>query len=358
MKFRTLIAAAIVALLPLAATAATIVVPAAGTGAGASGSHWQSELTLHNAAPRAATVTLTYHQGSEVFGPVSVSLAARQTLSIPDVARTQFNVASGSGALVLQMEDRSARSIAVTSRTFNSSPESEFGQNVPAIDVSSAVAAGELAAIAGPSTALEHRFNFGLFTLEPTTVTWEVLRADGTVAASKSESYAAGQHAQYGSGVENFLASTPEDNDMVHARVITGRAIFYGSVINATGDPSFVAGTRTRDDVIIRFAGVDLDENGTVDVFDANDDGILDQPLTIYTSLFPAYFRLVSSGEFGETLEYEILSSSASRSHLLDGNGTMRLIASGDLKNKSGEVKLKVKTGSSSTIITLPVLFR
>jgi len=359
MKFRNLILTAAIALLPLvAASAATLVVPAAGTGPGASNSQWQSELTLHNAAPRAASLTVRFHQGTGVLGPVTVNLAAGQTTSIADVARTQFGVTSGTGALVIDIDDRAARSIAVTSRTFNTSAEGEFGQDIPAVDVANAVRAGDLAVLPGPSSTTNNRFNFGVYAIEPLTVKWELLRADGTVALSKDATYAAGQHAQYGSGIESFLGGTVQNNDTVHVHVTAGKAIFYGSIINATGDPTFVPGVRSRDDVIINFSGVDLDESGTVDIADANGDGVLDSPVVISTSLFPAYFRVVATSEFGDAVSYEIVSSPATQSDLLDAQGTLRLVAAGDLKNTNGEIVMKITTGNTSSLVTIPVQFR
>ena len=358
MKFRNLISTAALALLPVAASAATLIVPAAGTGPGASGSQWQSELTIHNAAPRAATVNVTFHQGKQVLGPVSVTLQARETESIADIVKTKFGVAAGTGALVLDAEDRAARSLAVTSRTFNTSAQGEFGQDIPAIDVTGAARAGDLAILSAPSEAATNRFNFGVYAVEATDVTWQVLRADGSVAATKSASYAAGEHVQYGFGVATFLGTNPADNDTVQARVTSGKAVFYGSMINATGDPTFVPGVRTRDDVVITFAGVDLDENGTVDIADANKDGVLDAPIEVITSMYPDYFRIVATGEFGETLTYEIVTSPATKSDVLDANGTVRLIAAGDLRNTSGEVQVKIKAGTAETIVTIPVKFQ
>lgn len=358
MKFRNLISTAALALLPLAAGAAPIIVPAAGTGPGASGSQWQSELTIHNAAPRAATVTVTYHQGKQVLGPVSVTLQARQTTSIADIVKTRFGVAAGTGALVIDAEERAARSLAITSRTFNTSATGEFGQDIPAIDAVNAARAGDLAVLPAPSEAAGNRFNFGAYAIEATNVTWQLVRANGTVAATKDAVYAAGEHVQYGFGVSTFLGATAEDNDTVHARVTSGKAIFYGSMVNATGDPTFVPGVRTRDDVVITFAGVDLDENGTVDIADANHDGVLDAPIEVITSMFPDYFRIVAAGEFGETLTYEIVKSPATKSDVLDANGTVRLIAAGDLRNTSGEVQVKIKAGTAETIVTIPVKFQ
>lgn len=357
MKLRNLITIAAMALLPVAGSAATLVVPAAGTGPGANGSQWQSELTIHNAAPRAATFSATFHQGESVLGPAQLTLQARQTVSHADVARTLFGATSGSGAIVLDIADRDARSIAVTSRTFNTSAEGEFGQDIPSVDVANAARPGDIVALNGPSTAASNRFNFGLYAVEATHLVWEVVRADGTVAATKDVTYPAGLHVQYGSGVVTLLGATAANNDTVYARILSGKAIFFGSIVNATGDPTFVPGVRTRDDIILNFSGVDLDENGTVDVADANNDGVLDAPIDIQTSLFPAYFRVVASGEFGETVTYEIVSSPA-KADLLDAQGTMRVIAAGDKKNTTGEIVVKISVGNASTLVTLPVKFK
>lgn len=74
MNVKKLITAAALVALPIAASAATLVVPVAGTGPGANNSHWQSELTLHNAAPRPATVTISFRQGTGAATPVTVTL--------------------------------------------------------------------------------------------------------------------------------------------------------------------------------------------------------------------------------------------------------------------------------------------
>lgn len=357
MKFRNILTTAALTLLPLSASAATLVVPAAGTGPGANNSQWASELTIHNAAPRAATLTLTFHQGTTAFAPISVSLDAKETITQDDVARL-LGATNGSGAIVIQADDRDARSIAVTSRTFNTAPDGEeFGQDIPSVDVLDAARPGDLAVLNGPSSTTDIRFNFGLYAVEATSVAWEVLRADGTVATTKEASYAAGQHVQYGSGIQTFLGTTPEANDAVRARVNTGKAIFFGSIVNRTGDPTFVPGVRTRDDILIHFTGVDLDENGTIDVADSDGDGVLDAPIKVITSLFPAHFRILAEGEFGEDVSYEVVSAPA-KTDLLDDNGSIRVIASGDKKNTTGDIVVKVTVGTSSTLVTIPVAFK
>lgn len=359
MNVKKLITAAALVALPIAANAATLVVPVAGTGPGANNSQWQSELTLHNAAPRPATVTISFRQGTGAATPVTVTLQARETVAIADVVQTKFNVAAGNGALVIDIDDRDARSIAVTSRTFNASTEGEFGQDIPAVNVADATRAGDVAALSGPSNVGAARFNFGLYSIDATTIEWRLVRASGTVAATKTLSYVAGQHVQYNGGVEALFAQPAANSDTVQARLTLGKAVFYGSAINNdSGDPTFIPGIRTREDVVIHFTGVDLDENGTVDVRDDDGDGVLDSSIEIVSSLFPSYFRLVAEGEFAENVQFAIVSSPA-EAHLLDTNGTLIVAAGGDVKGTEGEIVIRATTpDGSSSLFTIPVRFR
>ncbi|HEX8253728.1 MAG TPA: hypothetical protein VF846_11300 [Thermoanaerobaculia bacterium] len=358
MKFRHLITAAAISMMPLAAQAASLVVPAVGTGAGANNSQWQSELTLHSVAPRVVTLTLMLHQHTTIIGPVTLTLQPRETLSIEDVARTKFGLTSGAGALVIDVADRDAKSLAVTSRTFNTTPDGVFGQDIPAINIAAASVAGDVTALPAASDAATSRFNFGVYAIEATNVRWELVRANGTIAATKDLSYGAGRHVQHNGGTQLLLGAQSADNDTIHARVLSGRAIFYGSVINATGDPGFVPGIRTREDIAIQFAGVDLDENGTVDIADANGDGVLDAPVTMTKSLFPSYFRLVASGEFGEAVQFEVLSAPNVDADLLDDQGTLRVAAGGNVREKTGEIRVRATSGTSSAILVIPMQYR
>jgi hypothetical protein len=357
MKFRNVIVAAAIAALPLAAQAATLIVPAAGTGPGANASQWQSELTLHSAAPRPMTLSVTFHRGTDVLGPVEITLQARETVSIADIAHTQFGLASGTGALVIEVADRDARSLAVTSRTFNVSPTGEFGQDIPAVDATAALRVGDIASLSGPATAASNRFNFGIYVTEAARVEWQVVRADGTLGREKTVTYTAGTHAQYNSGIESLISTAALDNDTVHARVTSGRAIFYGSIVNATGDPTFIPGIRTREDILIQFTGVDLDENGSIDLRDANNDGTLDTPVEIRRTVFGNYFQVVAKGEFGENVSLEIVSSPAF-AQLLDSNGTLLVVADASTAVSTGAIVLKATSEGSTQLITIPVVIR
>ncbi|HYH09748.1 MAG TPA: hypothetical protein VEK11_22055 [Thermoanaerobaculia bacterium] len=356
MKITNLLTAAAIAALPLTTHAAQLVIPAAGAGPGANGSQWKSNVTIHSAAPRGTSLTLRFQQGTTLSAPVEVHLGARQTVSIDDIVQSKFH-ATGTGALIVDVSERDARGIAITSRTANVLGDVEFGQDIPAVDVADALREGDTGALPGPDDVTRERFNFGIYTLEATTVEWQVVRANGTVAATRSVTYATSAHAQYNSGIESLLGVAPQRNDTVYARLASGRAIAYGSIVNTTGDPTFVPGIRTREDILIDFKGVDLDENGTIDVADANDDGVLDAPVDIATSMFDSYFKVVAEGEFGETVQYEIVSSPA-QADILDENGTLRVAAGAAVKGTVGEIRIRAISGSSSQVLTIPVRFR
>jgi len=355
-KLSTILTAAAIALLPVVAGAATLVVPGAGTGPGANNSQWQSSLTLHSAAPRPMTVSIAFHKGTSVLGPVNVTLAARETVTIADIAKTKFGLTAGSGALVLTVDDRNLRHLAVNSRTFNTAPEGEFGQDIPAVKINEAATAGDIAAISGPSSVATSRFNFGAYAITATTLKWELVRANGTVAGTADATFAAGEFVQHNNGIASVFGLEAKDNDTVHARVASGSAIFFGSVINATGDPTFVEGVRTRDDILIAF-GVDDDENGTVDFSDADGDGKLDQTVELFTGAFPNYFRIVATGEFGEAVTLQIVSS-PSDAQLIDGIGTLRTSPFEGLKGQTGEIVVKATVGGSTSLLTIPVRYR
>jgi hypothetical protein len=355
MKFRNVITAAAIAALPFAAQAATLIIPAVGTGSGLGNSQWQSDVTLHTAAPRPVTLALTLHQGTGILGPVNVTLQPRTTLTLEDVARTQFGLTGGAGALVIDVTDRDARTLAVTSRTFNTTPEGVFGQDIPAVDVSSASGIGDVTAIPAASDAANSRFNFGVYAIEAANVQFDLVRADGTLAASVAMPFATGQHAQFNSSI---LGVASQDNDTLHARLASGRALFYGSVINATGDPGYVPGIRAREDIVINFAGVDLDENGTIDIADANGDGVLDAPVEIVKSLYPEYFRIVAAGEFGEAVQFEVISAPQIDADLLDNAGRLRVAAGGNVSVGPGEIRVRATGAGTSTVLVIPVRYR
>ncbi|MCU1348449.1 MAG: hypothetical protein JWO56_1479 [Acidobacteria bacterium] len=358
MKIRNVLAATTMALLPLTMNAASLIVPAAGSGNGVNGSHWQSELTFHNVSSRTITAQLIYHDETHTTAASAVPLAGRTTVSVEDVVRTRFGIESGTGAIEIVIADAEAASIAVSSRTTNVSDRGEFGQDIPAVSLNDAAKSGDLTVLAAPSSKDNYRFNFGLYAATAATVHWELLRADGTIAATKDVTYAAGTQKQYNGGVVTLLGADARDNDTVHATLLSGSAVFYGSAINnVSGDPAFVPGIRTLEDVHISFAGIDLDENGTVDVADANHDGVLDAPIDLYTSTFPNYFRVVATGENGQAVTYELVNPPA-EALLIDSVGTISFAPGANVAGTTGDLLVRATAGSNTAILRIPVRYR
>ena len=359
MNVKSLITAASLALLPLTAGAASLIIPAAGTGPGANGSQWQSEVTLHNTSSVATTATLTFHDGAGASGPVAVALPSRSTTSIDDIVKTKFGRQTATGAIEVAIPDADFARIAVTSRTFNVSPSGEFGQDIPAVKASEVAAAGDLAILTAPSSVDTYRFNFGLYAVADADVTWELVRADGAIAATKTVSYTGGTQLQYGSGVSSLFGAEAKNDDVVQASVTKGSAIFYGSAVNnASGDPTFVPGVKTRPEIRMNFQGVDLDENGSVDIHDADRDGVLDAAIDIHTDQgFPNYFRLVATGEHGEPATFELIDAGAD-AQLIDSIGTVAMAPGIALHGQSGSLKVRITAGGSAAVVTLPLNFR
>jgi hypothetical protein len=351
-------AALLVTAATLFAASPDFVIPAAGTGPGAGGSQWQSELTLHNAGREAADVTLVFHQAAAAPKSFTLTLQPRTTVSIADVVKSRFGVDAGTGAIVVDTSDVASRKIAITSRTFNRTVSGDLGQDIRALRVSEALGAGDTGVVPGPSDAVASRFNFGLFALDATVIEWRLLRADGEEAAETSVSYAAGTHMQYNGGVSTLLAATPEGNDTVHARIISGAAFLYGSTVDETsGDPTFVPAGRTRENLQVLFLGVDLNEDGNIDVADANGDLVLDQPIDVIAGIYPNFFRVVVADPEGADVTLTVVSHT-SETRLVDAEGTLQWYPPASRRGTSGALKVKAFDGVDEVEITIPVNFR
>jgi hypothetical protein len=303
------------------------------------------------------TIGLKFHDSVGTQEGDSVTVNARGTVAIADIVRTRFARESATGAIEITVPDALANKVAITSRTFNRSSAGEFGQDIPAVNANDAASAGDVVVLQGPSSVIDDRFNFGLYALTDAAVRWELVRADGSLATPLAEqSYRGGTQIQFNQGIERFLTSTPQNNDAVHAVVTKGRVIAYGSAVNnRSGDPSFVPGIRVRVDIRLNFVGVDLNQDGIVDVFDADHDGVLDQPLDIFTSMFPNDFRVIVTGPNGEPATLELID--APEALLIDFR-TVSWAPGGDEKGKSGVLKIRATAGGISEILTIPANFR
>ena len=339
------------ALLPLTAGAATLIIPAAGTGPGANGSTWSTDFIIHNASSSTASIDLVYHDASGATKPKAFVVGPHTTVTSADVVRNVFGLASGTGAIEIDVDDTAASHLAITSRTFNTSPTGVFGQDIPAVNAADAAGLGDLSVLAGPGFASDFRFNFGAYAVTDATISWQLVRSNGTVAAAKDVDYKAGTQFQYNNGIVTLLGSSAADGDVIYATVTKGKAIVYGSSINnLSGDPTFVPGIRLRGDSHIAF-GVDVNEDGSIDIKDANNDGVLDSPVDLFTIGFPNFFRIVFPGQSNVKVE---LAEPTPSALVVDDKGTIEWAPSVDLRGSTQTLRLKVTINGVSEIISIP----
>ncbi|HEX9459424.1 MAG TPA: hypothetical protein VGA84_09790 [Thermoanaerobaculia bacterium] len=356
MNFKRILITIMATILPLAAGATTLVIPASGTGPGSNGSHWQTELTLHNTSASTITATLTFHDTAGAGGTATVDVAPRATVSIADIVASRFGRSSGTGAIEVTFDSAFAQKLTVSSRTFNKSDSGEFGQDIPAVDATNVPDAGSIVVLSGPSSATDAHLNFGVYAVSAASVQWELLRADGTIAASKEVSYAAGSQIQYSSGVETFFSNLPQDNDTVHAIVTNGRALAYGSIVNnASGDPTYVPGVLARADLRINFAGVDFGDNGKISVPDADHDGVLDHAIDVQTGTWPIAFRVVVNSTTPAAFE---LLNAPSELRFFDAHGGLTWSPNALSAGTTLNLKIRVTADGTTEIITIPVNIR
>jgi hypothetical protein len=352
MKITRILAAAFALLLPLAVSATTLVIPASGTGPGANDSHWQTELTLHNTSASPVAATLTFHDALGGAGTSSVTVAPRATVAIADVVASRFGRTAATGAIEVTFDSAFAHKLTVSSRTFNKSATGEFGQDIAAVDQSTFPDAGSTIVLSGPSSATDSRFNFGVYADSASTIQWDLVRADGTIAASREISYAAGTQTQYNFGASTLFNTGSQNNDTVHAIVTSGRAIAYGSVVNnASGDPTYVPGLIALPDTRINFLGVAFGDSISVSVPDANHDGILDRSLDVTTGTWPVSFRLVVNS--ATPAKFELLNAPP-QLRFFDANGGLTFWPEASSAGKTLTVKVRVTADGVTEIITIP----
>ena len=339
------------------AATSTFVIPTAGTGPGAGGSEWRTELGVHSAAPEEARLDFVFidpsrtETGFHVNIPAGATVVGSQTLQ-------DRGITNSVGALLIQMDSRYRNKIALTSRSINVAGTGHFGQYVPVYALEDALGLGDTAALIGPADPANYRFNAGVFSVEDSEIEWQLVRADGTVAASRTISYTGSTPVRYNNVVSGLLGQTPAEDDTVRARILSGRAIPYGSIIdNRTGDPSWVEPLVIRENIAPIVEGIDLDEDGTIELADHNGDGIIDGVMNIVTSSFPNYFRVVAEDVEGQPLSIQFVSHTEHIKTIDDGL-TVQWAPGVDVQGTSTILELLVTDGIDATTVRIPVFFQ
>jgi len=357
--FKRILSITALALLPVAAGATTLIIPASGTGGGAGNSKWETELDIHNATTKALQFTLTFHDPSGASTAYPFTLGPRSSAQTVDVVRNVFGKQQATGAIEVNFDDAFAGRVAITSRTLNTgSAAGTFGQDVPAVDANDALATGDVGVLAAPSPS-EFRLNAGVYAVTDTTINWELIRLDGTIAASKQMTYTAGTQTQHNGAINSLFGATSNDGDTVYANVLSGKAIAYGSAINNnSGAPFYVPGVKTKPDTHIEF-GIDLNNDGTIDVSDANGDGVLDSPINLYTIGYPNFFRVVVLSDGGQNAKIQLADNNTVQNvSVIDEQGTVAWAPFGDTRGTTLNLRLKITVNGVTDVVTIPAVVK
>jgi Leucine-rich repeat (LRR) protein len=125
----------------------TVVIPIAGSLRGANDTNYRSDLAIMNRGTAAAAGTIRYTTRNGLSASRQITLAARETAVLQDVASTLFNVNNDIGYMTFTPV---TGSFAITSRTFATSAgqSGAFSSSVPVVAQSSAMAKGNSLTIA------------------------------------------------------------------------------------------------------------------------------------------------------------------------------------------------------------------
>jgi hypothetical protein len=226
---------------------ASAVVPAAAHLGGFSGSHWRTDLELHNPRDELSTCTVELlERGVANLEPrtIQIDVGPRQSVRLSDVLDTGFQF---HGAAALAVEP-SGGPLMVSSRTYDESVTGTYGQLVPAMNRSDAIRPFE----PGRLTQLAHsprlddgfRSNIGLVSLcdQPMEVAVELFTGAGEALGTKGVLLPERGVVQL-NNVFDDLTDESMDDAFAILSTTAPRCSFhaYGSVVdNRSNDPILV----------------------------------------------------------------------------------------------------------------------
>jgi hypothetical protein len=238
----------------------TVIIPIAGSAAGALGTFFRTDVAATNVGSGTGNIRFTYRPTSGAEVVRTTSLAPNRSYVVADIVKTLFNVSGDSLGYILV--DPLGRSITVTSRTYTTVAGSSatFGTAVPAIPLSTALRLGEKRVMAGlqdsslatlsAGTPATFRTNVDMVETAgaPATVRLTLLFADGrslaSTVASKTYEIQPNQLFRINRITDNILGASRADygdirNFQLKFEVIGGAGRIVPTVSstdNGTGD--------------------------------------------------------------------------------------------------------------------------
>ena len=225
-----------------------VVVAAAAHAAGLEGSAWVTDVELHAPGEEQVTASLFFlpqNQDNSAAVPVAVTVPAGGAVRLEDVVTTLFGADEAVGAILVGSDQL----LLVSSRTYNNSPDGTFGQYIPGLPVTSAVADGEEVRLIQLTHTDLYRTNLGFASLSTASleVQVELYRADGTSLGTWT--HVLPPFAQHQVGGDTVFPEQAEDAfAVVTSSDPEARFVTYASVVdNQSNDPIFVQPLRVEE---------------------------------------------------------------------------------------------------------------
>ena len=232
---------------PATLSALPLMVPAAAHVTGAAGTNWRTDLEVVNPLTTQASFRIELlRRDQENSSPQAATyqLEAGRAMRYADVVSSVFSFEGAAALRIVPLQGE----VAVSSRTYNQLADRTFGQYIPGVPESDALAAGQQGRIVqlahSPDTASGYRTNIGLTNAGSATTTVAIALHDGggTLLGTRNIDLRAYEHRQLNDVFREFTSQTLADAYAVVSSSTEGARYFaYGSVVdNRSGDPIYV----------------------------------------------------------------------------------------------------------------------
>ncbi|HPC84263.1 MAG TPA: LamG domain-containing protein [Thermoanaerobaculaceae bacterium] len=208
---------------------------------GAGGSQWATDLVAFNRDTAAASIRMYMLPRDGDNGevePVTRSVPAGQSLTLPDVVLGTFGQSSLAGAIHICAD----RELAVTARTYTREGSKTYGFGSQATRRESAIGSGSTRRITDIRENAAFRTNLGLTNVSRSTVTVKVTLtlADGTAAGEQTYTLKPWSHIQRNRVVRDFTATNVAGATLA-IEPSGGAVVAYAAIVdNSTNDSTYV----------------------------------------------------------------------------------------------------------------------
>lgn len=330
-------------------------VPVVAKTSGGYGSQWQTSLAIFNAGHKDISIQTTFipseNKGSSVQKEIFVR--SGEYLYFDDLL-SEFSV-FGSGALKIAGPDWAFSNLGFNVKVYNISENGRFGQAIEVLQENRILSAPLEYFLMLPENE-DERFNFGLFSLENSSVKFQLLDQNGNVVSEVTRTYTPFYHIQYNQGYKNFFG-TEEKGSVIKAILSQGKVILYGSQVdNRTNDGAFFLAQNLKSNEAPYLEGVDLASNGTLDLKDENRDNILDNPVVFSENYpFDYVFSIKAIDPEGDPITYKLLNPPRGMVLLSSTEGKVYYDPDKGDVNKTINLEVELSDGLGKTISTIPL---